>query len=172
LVCLSRWPDLHGLTNPEADAEIGFVIDLITDIRSVRSEAMVPASLQVPLVLVRASEATTRTLQAWAPMVERLARLSALSFADVAPPQSAQIVVRGEIAAIPLEGIVDIEGEKTRLKKEIGRMEADILGIERKLGNPDFMARAPEEVVDENRERKLAAETRRTKMQEALARLI
>lgn len=171
LVCLTRWPELTALIDEKAEAEIGFVVDLISDIRSVRSETNVPGGAQVPLVLVKASAATKAAVEAWAPMIERLARLSAIEFAGEAPGQSAQIIVRGEVAALPLAGIIDLEAERARLIKELGKLDQDIAAVERKLGNPDFMARAPEEIVEENRERKAAAEARKLKIGEALERL-
>ncbi|KUL97488.1 valyl-tRNA synthetase [Bosea sp. WAO] len=171
LVCLTRWPQLGALVNEAAEAEIGFVVDLISDIRSVRSETNVPGGAQVPLVLVKPSAATRAAVEAWAPMIERLARLSVIQFADAAPGQSAQIIVRGEIAALPLAGIIDLGAERTRLEKELAKLDQDIATVERKLGNADFMARAPEEIVEENRERKAAAEARKLKIGEALDRL-
>lgn len=171
LVCLTRWPELSSLVDEKAEAEIGFVVDLISDIRSIRSETNVPGGTQVPLVLVKASAATKAAVEAWAPMIERLARLSAIEFADEAPGQSAQIIVRGEVAALPLAGIIDLDAERGRLNKELAKLGQDILAVERKLGNPDFMARAPEEIVEENRERKAAAEARKLKIAEALERL-
>ncbi|MDP3410412.1 valine--tRNA ligase [Bosea sp. (in: a-proteobacteria)] len=171
LVCLTRWPDLSALKNEAAEAEIGFVVDLISDIRSVRSEVNVPAGTQAPLVLVNASVATRATVEAWAPMIERLARVSEIAFSDAAPAQSAQIIVRGEVAALPLAGIIDLEVERTRLTKEMAKLDQDIAVVDKKLGNPDFMARAPEEIVEENRERRAAAEARKLKIAEALARL-
>lgn len=171
MVCLTRWPDLSALKNEAAEAEIGFVVDLISDIRSVRSEVNVPAGTQAPLVLVGASDVTRRSVEAWAPMIQRLARISEISFETAAPAQSAQIIVRGEVAALPLAGLIDLEVEKARLTKELGKLEQDIAAVDRKLGNPDFMARAPEEIVEENRERKAAAEARMAKISEALERL-
>jgi len=171
LVCLTRWPELSALVDEKAEAEIGFVVDLISDIRSIRSETNVPGGTQVPLVLVKASAATKAAVEAWAPMIERLARLSAIEFADEAPGQSAQIIVRGEVAALPLAGIIDLDAERARLNKELAKLDQDIAAVERKLGNPDFMARAPEEIVEENRERKAAAEARKLKIAEALERL-
>lgn len=171
LVCLTRWPELSALVDEAAEAEIGFVVDLISDIRSIRSETNVPGGTQVPLVLVKASAATKAAVEAWAPMIERLARLSAIEFAEQAPGQSAQIIVRGEVAALPLAGIIDLDAERARLNKELAKLDQDIVAVERKLGNPDFMARAPEEIVEENRERKAAAEARKLKIAEALERL-
>jgi valyl-tRNA synthetase len=171
LVCLTRWPELAGLKDVAAEAEIGFVVDLISDIRSVRSEINVPAGTQSSLVLVKAAPATRAAVEAWAPMIQRLARVSEIVFADASPPQSAQIIVRGEVAALPLAGIIDLDVERARLAKEEAKLDQDIAVVDKKLGNPDFMARAPEEIVEENRERKAAAEARKLKIAEALARL-
>ena len=171
LVCLTRWPDLSALKDAAAEAEIGFVVDLISDIRSVRSEVNVPAGTQAPLVLVNASAATRATIESWRPMIERLARVSEIAFETAAPAQSAQIIVRGEVAALPLAGLIDLDAERARLAKELAKLDQDIAVVEKKLGNPDFMARAPEEIVEENRERKAAAEARKAKIAEALARL-
>ncbi len=171
LVCLTHWPDLAHLRDEAAEAEIGFVVDLISDIRSVRSEINVPAGTQSPLVLVKASAATRAAIESWRPMIERLARVSDIAFSETAPGQSAQIIVRGEVAALPLAGIIDLDVERARLEKELVKLDQDIAVVDKKLGNPDFMARAPEEVVEENRERKAAAQARKLKIIEALARL-
>jgi valyl-tRNA synthetase len=82
-----------------------------------------------------------------------------------------QLLVRGEVAALPLKGVIDLAAEKSRLEKEVAKADADIKRVDAKLGNADFMARAPEEVVEEQRERREEAEARRAKTLEALERL-
>jgi valyl-tRNA synthetase len=82
-----------------------------------------------------------------------------------------QLLVRGEVAAIPLKGVIDLAAEKTRLDKELARADGDIKRVDAKLGNADFMARAPEDVVEEQREKRDEAVDRRTKIVEALERL-
>jgi valyl-tRNA synthetase len=171
LLCHADWPVLDGLEDSRAEAEIGFVVDLISEIRSVRAEANVPGGAQVDLALVGVRDATRDVAHRWEAMILRLARASSLAFVDVAPPQSAQVVVRGETIAMPLAGLIDIAGEKARLTKEIARLDGDIAGTERKLANADFVARAPEEVIEENRERLAEAKARQAKLREALARL-
>ena len=171
LLCLSEWPSLAGLSAPDAEAEIGWLVDLVTEIRSARNEINVPAGSPIPLVLVGASTATRERAVAWGDMLKRLARLSDISFADVAPPQSAQMVIRGEVAALPLAGIIDISAETARLSKEIEKIAQEIAKIDAKLGNAEFMARAPEEIVEEQHERRADFTERSTKLSEALARL-
>ncbi|MHB2166159.1 valine--tRNA ligase [Alsobacter sp. R-9] len=171
ILALAPWPASGSLAAPEAEAEIGWLVDLITEIRSARTETNVPAGAQIPLVLVGASAGTRERVARWGDMLRRLARLSEVTFADTAPPQSVQMVVRGEVAALPLAGIVDLAAEKARLVKEIARLDADVAKIDAKLGNADFLARAPEQVVEEQRERREEAVSRRGKLSEALERL-
>jgi valyl-tRNA synthetase len=171
LLTLASWPYLHGLADAGAEAEIGWVVDLVSEIRSARSETNVPAGAQIPLVLVSASPQVRARLAHWGETIKRLARLSEIGFAASAPPKAVQLIVRGEVAALPLEGIVDLAAEQGRLQKELSKVDADIAKIEAKLGNADFLRRAPEEVVEEQRERKEEAEARKRKIDEALSRL-
>ncbi|MEW6438796.1 MAG: valine--tRNA ligase [Pseudomonadota bacterium] len=171
VLALAPWPALDGPSFPAAEAEIGFVVELISEIRSVRSEMNVPAGAQIPLVLVGADSSVKGRAETWAEIIKRLARLSDISFATDAPAQAAQMIVRGTLAALPLEGIIDFAAEKVRLAKEIERLNADAAKTEAKLGNADFIARAPEEVVDENRERLAEARSRAEKLGAALKRL-
>jgi valyl-tRNA synthetase len=171
ILTLAPWPDFSGLENPAAEAELGFVVDLISEIRSVRSEMNVPAGAQMPLVLVGVDADVRRRAGLWDATIKRLARASDISFADVAPPESAQMIVRGTLAALPLAGVVDIAAEKTRLVKEIAKEEGEVRKVDAKLNNADFVRRAPEEVVEENRERREEALSRIGKLTAALERL-
>jgi valyl-tRNA synthetase len=81
------------------------------------------------------------------------------------------LVVRGEVAALPLKGIIDFAAERARLERELARIGTEIARIDAKLANADFVKRAPEEVVEGERERREEAEARRRKVIEALDRL-
>jgi valyl-tRNA synthetase len=100
-----------------------------------------------------------------------LARVSEVSFADSAPQGAVQLIVRGEVAALPLKGVIDLAVERGRLEKEMAKVDADIKRVDAKLSNADFLKRAPEEVVDGEREKREEAEARRVKISEALERL-
>ncbi|GJD77646.1 valine--tRNA ligase [Methylobacterium gregans] len=171
LLALAPWPALEGLADAGAEAEVGFVVDLVTEVRSARSETNVPAAAQVPLVLIGASPEVRARIEAWRDTLVRLARLSEISFAEGAPKNAVQLLVRGSVAALPLEGIVDLAAEVARLHKEAAKAEGEIRKIDAKLGNADFVARAPEEIVEENRERRDAESERLAKIREALSRL-
>ncbi len=168
---LAAWPDLAGLEQPEAEMEIGFVVDLISEIRSVRAEMNVPAAAQMPLVIVSTETAVRERAQKWQDTIARLARVSQMSFADQPPAESAQMIVRGTTVALPLAGVIDLAAERIRLAKEIGKEEGEVKKIEAKLNNEAFVAKAPEEVVEENRERREGAVSRIAKMKAALERL-
>jgi valyl-tRNA synthetase len=169
LLTLGAWPAHEGLDNPAAEAEIGWVVDLVTAIRSVRAEMnIVPAT---PLLLVGATGEARARADRWADFLKRLARVSEITFGDAVPQGAVQLVVRGEVAALPLKGIIDVVAEKARLEKEMSKADADIKRVDAKLGNPDFVKRAPEEIIDGEREKREEAEGRRAKILEALERL-
>jgi valyl-tRNA synthetase len=171
LLVLAPWPRHDGLDDPKAEAEIGWLIDLVTAIRSVRAEMNIPPATLLPLVLASASVETKARAGRWAEFLQRLARVSNISFSDAAPAGSVQLVVRGEVAALPLKGLIDLDAERARLQKEMAKADADIKRVDAKLGNPNFMANAPQEILDLERERREEAEGRRAKILEALERL-
>ncbi len=170
LLALTPWPEPAGLDDEAAAVEIGWVIDLVAAIRSVKAEMNIMAN-EIPLVLAGVSDSTRTRAERWADVIKRLARLSSLAFAASPPPGSVQLVVHGEVAALQLKGVIDFPAERARLEKELARILAEIARIDGKLANPDFIKRAPEEVVEGERERRDEAEARRRKIVEALERL-
>jgi valyl-tRNA synthetase len=170
LLALGPWPRADYRGDAKAEGEIGWVIDLVSEIRSVRSEMGVPAGAQLPLTLIEPDPWIVAAVGNWGETIQRLARVTEISFAASAPAGSAQMIVRGSLVAIPLAGIVDIAAERARLAKEIAKERKDVAAIDAKLANADFVARAPEEVVEQNRDRREAALARIAKMEAALAR--
>ncbi len=168
LLVLSGWPDVKFIDG-KAEVEIGWAIDLVTAIRSVRAEMNITA--QIPLVLAAASAETKARAERWAEFIKRLARVSEISSASAAPAGSVQLVVRGEVTALPLKGVIDLAAERARLVKEMQKADADIARVDAKLGNANFVARAPEEVVEEEKVKREEAVARKAKIAEALERL-
>ena len=154
-----------------AEAEIGWLIDLVTAIRSVRAEMNIAPATLTPLVLSGVSEETKERAPRWSEVIRRMARLSEITFADRAPEGAVQILVRGEVAALPLKGVIDFAAERARLAKEMAKADADIKRVDTKLSNEKFVANAPEDLVEEEKEKREAAVARKTKIQEALERL-
>ncbi len=171
LLALASWPVLTHLRDDAAEAEIGWIVDLVSEIRSARAETNVPAGAQIALLLINPGDDTAARVTRWDGMLKRLARLETIETAAAAPKASVQLLVRGEVAALPLEGVVDIAAERARLDKEIAKLDGEVKKIDAKLGNADFLKRAPEEVVEEQRDRRETALARRAKVSEALERL-
>ena len=169
LLALSDWPKLDGLTDDKAEAEIGWVVDLITAIRSVRAEMNITAP--IPLVLAGSSAESKARAERWAEFIKRLARVSEISSAAAAPQGSVQLLVRREVAALPLKGVIDLAVERARLGKEMQKADADVARSDAKLNNPKFMEHAAEEVVEEEKEKRDEALARKAKITEALERL-
>jgi valyl-tRNA synthetase len=171
LLTLSRWPVLEGLGDAASESEIGWLVELVTELRSARAEMGVPAAATLPLVVVGGDAETRARAERAAPTLARIARVSAVSFADMAPKAAIQLIVRGCVVAVPLEGVVDIAAEKDRLAKERAKTQGEIKRIDGKLSNESFVARAPEEVVEGEREKRAGYEERLTKIEAALKQL-
>ncbi len=171
LLCLSQWPDYADLEDTVADDEIGWLVKLISEVRSVRSEMNVPASAKIPLVLVGASVETKARAERHIETVQRMARIEALSFDTAAPKGSAQMVIGEATACLPLEGVIDMAAERKRLEKEIDGVTSDIGKMDAKLTNPNFMSRAKPEAIEETQERKAELLVAQDKLRAALRRV-
>jgi valyl-tRNA synthetase len=145
------------------------VVDLITAVRSMRAEMNITAP--IPLVLAGATAETQARAERWGEFIKRLARVSEISSAQAAPEGSVQLVVRGEVVALPLKGVIDLAAERARLDKELAKAEADIKRVDAKLSNEKFVANAPDEVVEGEKEKREEALARKAKIGEAMERL-
>jgi valyl-tRNA synthetase len=171
LLALSEWPQLPGSGDEAADNEIGWLIRLVSEVRSVRSEMNVPAGAKIPLILVGASDETQARARRHNDTILRLARLESVSIAASAPKGSAQVVVGESTACLPLAGVIDMAAERKRIAREIEKVGGEIKKVTDRLGNPQFMGKAPAEVVEELRERQVDWETKATRLKAALARI-
>jgi valyl-tRNA synthetase len=160
--------DAADFSDPAAEAEIGWVIDLVTGIRSVRAEMNIAPATLMPLIMIRGRDEARSRVERWSDVIKRLARISDISFENLAPVGAIQLLVRDEVAALPLKGVIDLSAEKTRLEKEIAKAEGDIKRVETKLSNEKFVANAPEEIVEEEKEKREAAVARREKNEASL----
>jgi valyl-tRNA synthetase len=166
------WPDLpSSLIDPAADAEIGLIVETISEGRSVRQELNVPASAKPALLVVETTPAQRAIIEASAPLILQLLRVSEITFTDTAPDGSIPFVVEGATFALPVAEFIDLAAERARLTKDVGGLTGEIAKLSGKLNNADFVARAPEEVVEENRERLAEAQDAKAKLESALKRL-
>ena len=167
----AAWPVYEGLGDEAAAAEMEWVIRLITEIRSVRSEMNVPAGAKIACVLAHPSDESAARARRWEAEISRLARLENLTVADAVPEGSAQIVMDETVIALPLAGVIDFAAEKARLNKELDKTAKDIAAIEGRLNNAGFVAKAPPEVIEEAKERREELGLRVSQVRDALGRL-
>jgi len=167
----ASWASYMGLGDPTADAEMNWVIRLISEVRSVRAEMNVHAGAKIPCVLVGAGQEARRRAKTWETEIMRLARLSSITFEDQVPKASAQMVLDEATIALPLEGVIDFTAEKARLGKELEKISKDMGVIDGRLNNAAFVAKAPAEVLEESRELRAGLVERKAKVDEALKRL-
>ena len=169
----ATWPEIgETLVDEEAESEIDWLVRSIGAIRTARSEIGVPAGAKISLNVHGASEGTKARLARHDAAMKRLARLAEAQPSDAAIAKgSLQVVVDEATFALPLADVIDLDQERQRLKKELTKVEGDMAKIEKKLGNPQFLDRAPADVVEEQRSRLAEMERNREKLQAAFARI-
>ncbi|MEQ1930622.1 MAG: valine--tRNA ligase, partial [Parvularculaceae bacterium] len=168
----SDWPTFSPACRaPEAAEEINWVIALITAIRSMRTDLEVPAGDRIACLAIAPGGVAAARLKTHTDVIARLARLTGIEVAPAAPKGAVEIVHEGAVFALPLAGAIDIDGAKKRLAKEIEKCVKEIDGIDKKFANPSFIERAPPEIVEESKERRLEADARRLKLAAALKNL-
>ena len=178
LLIAAGWPHFPAaLRDTAAETELGWLVRLVTDIRAVRSEMNVPVAAKIPLLIKGAAEATAARLARYRDIASVMARLASIAPAAEAPKGAAipkgsvQIVLDETTLILPLADVIDLAQERARLDKELKRLDAAIKSIDARLGNESFVAKAPPEVVEEQRERRDEAAAAKSKISDALARL-
>jgi valyl-tRNA synthetase len=172
MLMLSPWPDLASFpADVEAQAEMGWLIELISGIRSVRSEMHVPPAARIGLVLKDAGDVTALRLNRYRDIILTTGRLSNARVSADIPAGSAQFIVGEAIAALPLGDVIDLAQERARLQKDLKRAEDEMTRFDAKLNNQSFVSRAPEEVIEEQREKRAEAAALAARLGEALNRL-
>jgi len=170
LLCHATWPS-PDFEDVEAADDINWLIDLVTGIRSVRSEMNVPPAAIAPLVVIGANATTRERLVRHDAAIKRLSRIGEISHGDTAPKGSAQIVLAEATACLPLGSLIDLTAEAARLQKELAKVTEEIARLHKKLSNEKFVANAPEEVVEAEREKLVEYNEQQAKLSAALTRV-
>jgi valyl-tRNA synthetase len=172
LLIEAAWPELPGAwVDAEAAAEVDWLIELVSEVRSIRAEMNVPPSARPALSLVGAGPLTQARLARNRDRICALARLDAVRLAETAPVGAVPFVIAEATGALAIAEFIDFKAERARLTKAITGFDQEIARNAGKLANADFTARAPEAVVEEIREKLVAAQTAKAKLEQALARL-
>jgi len=171
MLIVADWPLLDGLADNRASQELEWVIQFVSDVRSVRAEMNVPAGAKIPVIVTGANDETSGRIERYGETMKRLARIDRISLGQDVPKGSIQIVLNEAMVALPLEGVIDFSAESARLEREIEKVGSEIDQLSSKLGNTKFISRAPEHVIEEQRERKADAEATAQRLKQALKRL-
>src|SRR5205823_7686103 len=172
MLMVSQWPDLPpDLHDPDAAAEMEWVVAAISAIRAIRTEVNVPAAARVPLLVKDADAMALARLERHREHFLRLARVEDITPVETVPAGGVAAVVEGTTLILRLGEVVDLGREKARLAKEIGRLDADIAKLATKLANPAFVAKAKAAIVEEQREREADARRDRDRLKTAYDRL-
>jgi valyl-tRNA synthetase len=155
----------------ESRAEMNWLIELVSGVRSVRAEMNVPPSARIALLLKDASTETAARLAKHRDAAMTLARLASARISAEIPQGSAQFVLGEAVAALPLGEVIDLDKERARLAKDLKKAQDEMAKFDAKLGNAAFVAKAPEEVIEEQKERRADAAAQAARLQEALKRL-
>lgn len=168
---VARWPLALATVDSDAQAEIDWLIRLVSAIRTARTELNVPPGAKLPMVVREGREETHRRLDRQGAALARLGRVASLSFGDVPAGGAAQIVVDEATFILPLEGVIDIAAEKARLAKALAAAEKERDGLGNRLSNPAFVEKAKPEAVAKAREDHAEKSAEAERLKAALERL-
>jgi valyl-tRNA synthetase len=167
-----EWPSFAGQPrDAAAEAEMNWVIRLVDGVRAVRVEMNVPAAAKIRLSLNGASPDSRQRLFAHADAIVRLARLETVELDAAGTRGAVQIVLDEATVVLPLADVIDLDKERQRLSRDLEKAQGEVGKIDGRLGNADFVAKAPEHVIEENRERREQLAAQAARLGEALRRL-
>ena len=168
---VAQWPQALAAVDQEAQAEIDWLIRLVSAIRTARTELNVPPGAKLPMVVSGAAQDTHRRLDRQGVALARLGRVESLSFGEPPAGGAAQIVVDEATFILPLEGVIDIAAEKTRLAKALAAAEKERDSLGGRLSNPSFVEKAKPEAVAKAREDHAEKSAEAERLKAALERL-
>ena len=169
----AAWPQAAVVPDAgAARAEVAWVVQLISEIRTVRSEMNIPPAAKSAVLLAGASAETLARAARWREAIFRMARASEIAplTGDI-PQGSAQAVLGEATIVLPLAELIDLDAERTRLAAARARAAAELEKVEKKLASADFVQRAPEAIIAENRERQDNFRSEVARLDAALARI-
>ena len=168
----SEWPEYSDkLKSDDAVKQMNWVIRVISEIRSVRSDMNVPAKAQIDMIVGEANDNVKTNLDAYGDLIKTMARLSSIEHGKAWPKGSVCSIVDDTTFVLPIADLIDLDQERERLKKEISKLEDNIKKISQQLDNKNFVANAPEDVIEEKRDIVEQDNQKREKLSKALEQL-
>jgi valyl-tRNA synthetase len=150
------WPEIEeNLISEKATLDMEFVKSVIGNIRTIRSEMNVPPAKKAEIKIKTPDSLKKKLILENQGYLQQLARISGIEFVDMDKTfiNTAMAVVGNTEIFLPLEGLIDVEKEKQRLTKEVQRLENQIVGLNKKLNNSQFLNKAPQNVVNQEKEK-------------------
>ena len=162
-----------SIVEEELEREMELVMGVVRAVRNIKGEMNIAPARAVDLMVMGGTESSRGVIEKNSRLVEVMARLSSMSFSDGQAPEGAATAVVGDLEIyVPIKGLVDIEGEERRLRKEIAKVEKEMEFVSRKLANRGFVERAPAEVVEKERRRYDELTSVKSKLEESLKRIV
>jgi valyl-tRNA synthetase len=168
---VAKWPEPQAQIDLRAKSELDWIIRLVGEVRSARTELNVPPSAKLHLFAADASEETAARLDRNFAMLSRLARLESIQLSTFTGTGAAQVVVDEATFALPLEGVIDLDAERDRLAKGAATAEKERDSLAQRLANPNFTERAKPEAVEKARADHDAKAAEADRLRAALERL-
>ncbi|MEL0232553.1 MAG: hypothetical protein VW974_05930, partial [Hyphomicrobiales bacterium] len=144
----SDWPNTIKVDSNHAETSFKFLIELISEIRSIRSELRVPPSNKIKLFINGDKGDLLNTLNKNIKELERMARLSSIEIIDILSDNLIQFSISGISFGLDLNGVIDVQQELDRLDKELKKINIDLSAVDKKLSNEQFLNNAPKEIIE------------------------
>ena len=151
MLVTSNWPDLIEINSKQAEANYKYLIDIISEIRSIRSELRVAPSNRIQLLVMKEDNNLLNVLNNNSNIVQRMARISSIKYIDVIPDNAIQFNILGINFGLDLKGIINAKEELSRLNKELRKTIVDLNIVEKKLDNKKFLDNAPRDIIEKQR---------------------
>ncbi len=155
-IMLEPFPDATDIAaDGEADAAIAWLKEVILGIRNIRGEANIKPGQPISILFQGGNERDRQLATITEDLFKRLGKVETIDWLtpDVPVPVNALALVGDLKVMVPLAGLIDLEAEKTRLGKEIAKRQSELERLAGKLQNPNFVAKAPEDVVARERQK-------------------
>lgn len=173
-IVTASWPVVKPeLSNEQSKRDMEQLMEIIRAVRNTRSEVNTPMSKQIPMMIKTNSEANSNRLETERPFIERFCNPSTLTIStDVEIPEEViTTAVTGGSVILPLEGLIDMEKEIARLEKELEKWQKELERVDKKLSNEKFVAKAPEKIINEEKEKQALYTEKYNSVQERLNQL-
>ncbi|WP_420496618.1 valine--tRNA ligase [Macrococcus psychrotolerans] len=173
-IVTASWPVVKPeLSNEQSKRDMEQLMEIIRAVRNTRSEVNTPMSKQIPMMIKTNSEAISNRLETERPFIERFCNPSTLTIStDVEIPEEViTTAVTGGSVILPLEGLIDMEKEIARLEKELEKWQKELERVDKKLSNEKFVAKAPEKIINEEKEKQALYTEKYNSVQERLNQL-